>query len=117
MSGNVEMAMGDMPQNPMGMALSPELEQDLEKLTDDNRKALLMWYLKDQDGLLTQSEKVQAVLEGTSSMDSDEMDAMAESVDMKDAIRFMLLNEFGDKVAGKPMLDTLVNAVQQKMDQ
>lgn len=115
MSGNVEMAVGEMPENPMSLALSPELEKDLEQLSEDKRKSLLMWYLKDQQGLLTQSEKLQAVLDGVTEMDASEVEALTKNVDMKDAIRFMLLNEFGDKVAGKPLLETLVKAVEKTM--
>lgn len=101
--------------DPLAMALNQNLENDLEELSKDKMKALLSWYLQGQEGILTQSEKLQAVLDDVVNLPPTEQPDVLKNLDVKDIIRFTVLNEFGDKLKSNATVEALVSMVNKRM--
>jgi hypothetical protein len=94
--------------------LNETLIRDLETLSTERQRALMLWYVKGQTQLEAPSEKVSAILSEIETLEAEACYDLLQHLDIRDMVRFTVLNEFGPLVAKKSTLETIVNLVTEK---
>lgn len=97
--------------------LSDALIRDLETLSRERQKALILWYLRGQAELETSSGTLNALLGAVHDLDARSCYDLLVHLDIKDMVRFTVLNELGPLAADKPWLDGLVRQVSKRLVQ
>ncbi len=97
------------------MQLNPRIETLVDRYEPDRLKALLMWFGADAQATGGKTERLNALLEETETLDIHACYRLIQGLAMDDMVTFAMVNEFGPAFSGKPYFNWLVHAVEAQV--